>query len=271
MIEIGTAVFFILAISVLFVYRWNRAGYSSILFFNKELDTDSRYDSAEKIRVAQVALGFLYFIVHSLTLLGLKNTLIFFFSSFVISLFLEIVGTNRGLVFGKYSYNHKLCPGPMVGNVPILIAISWTGLIYMALICSMMILDGSIVSKINYEHIFLCSALVTALDLVLDPIAVDEGRWHWHKPGKYYGVPLKNFIGWFFNSAVILITYSILSYPFSNENNFPGYIEFSPGILFVVLPAIASRPCFERDLNKAGAVGIIITLILIFLCGYNFL
>ena len=92
MIEIGTAVFFILAISVLFVYRWSRAGYSSILFFNKELDTDSRYDSAEKIRVAQVALGFLYFIVHSLTLFGLKNTLIFFFSSFLISLFLEIVG-----------------------------------------------------------------------------------------------------------------------------------------------------------------------------------
>ena len=114
MIEIGTAVFFILAISVLFVYRWSRAGYSSILFFIKEIDTDSRDDSAEKIRVAQVALGFLYFIVHSLTLFGLKNTLIFFFSSFVISLFLEIVGTNRGLVFGKYSYNHKLCPGPMV-------------------------------------------------------------------------------------------------------------------------------------------------------------
>ena len=33
MIEIGTAVFFILAISVLFVYRWSRAGYSSILFY----------------------------------------------------------------------------------------------------------------------------------------------------------------------------------------------------------------------------------------------
>ena len=140
----------------------------------------------------------------------------------------------------------------------------------MALICSMMILDASIVSKINYEHIVLCSALVTALDLVLDPIAIDEGRWYWDKPGKYYGVPIKNFIGWFFNSAVILITFSILSYPFSNENNFPAYIEFSPGILFIVLPAIASRPCFERDLNKAGAVGIIITLILIFLCGIIF-
>ena len=55
------------------------------------------------------------------------------------------------------------------------------------------------------------------------------------------------------------------------ENNFREYIEFSPGILFVVLPAIASRPCFERDLSKAGAIGIFITLILIFLCGYNFL
>ena len=155
MIEIGTAVFFILAISVLFVYRWSRAGYSSILFFNKELDTDSRYDSAEKIRVVQVALGFLYFIVHSLSLFGLKNTLIFFLSSFVISLFAEVMGTSRGLLVGKYTYDHKLCPGPMIGNVPIIILISWTGLIYMALICSMMILDGSIVSKINYEHIFL--------------------------------------------------------------------------------------------------------------------
>ena len=271
MIEIGTAIFFILAISVLFVYRWSRAGYSSILFFNKKLDIDSRYDSAEKIRVVQVTLGFLYFIIHSLTLFGLKNTLIFFFSSFTISLALEIIGTNRGLVFGKYSYNPKLCPGPMVGNVPVLIAISWTGLIYMALICSMMILDSSIVGRINYQHILLCSALVTALDLVLDPIAVDEGRWFWDKPGNYYGIPVKNFIGWFFNSTVILITFTLFSSPISNENNFPAYVEFSPGILFIILPAIASRPCYERGLYKAAATGIIITLVLIFQCAYNFL
>jgi uncharacterized membrane protein len=248
-----------------------RAGYKSLLFFNNDLAFDKRYNTAEKIRVVQVCLGFSFFIYHSIIFFGINNTVLFFFSSIIISLFLEIIGTNKGLIFGKYSYEPSLCPGPMIRNVPILIAISWTGLIYMALVCTMIILDGAVVSSINISHIFLSAFLVTILDMVLDPIAVDEGRWSWDTPGKYYGVPIKNFIGWFFNCSLILILFSMISSPHVITNPYVKYIEFSPGILFVILPAIAARPCFERNLNIAGIIGLLFTIILVIMSYHNFI
>jgi putative membrane protein len=248
-----------------------RAGYKSLLFFNNDLDIDNRYKAAEKIRVVQVFLGFSFFIYHSIIFFGLSNTILFFISSFIISLLLEILGTNKGLIFGKYSYEPSLCPGPMIRSVPIFIAISWTGLIYMALVCTMMIIDGTVGSTINLSHILLTALLVTILDLVLDPIAVDEGRWSWDMPGKYYGVPIKNFIGWFFNSILILLLFSMISSSHVITNPYLKYIEFAPGILFVILPAIAARPCFERNLNIAGILGLLFTIILVTMSYHNFI
>ena len=271
MLDIGTVLFFLLSISVLFIYRITRVGYKSLLFFNNDLDVDKRYNKAEKIRVVQVCLGFSFFIYHSIIFFGLNNTVLFFFSSFIISLLLEIIGTNKGLIFGKYSYEPSLCPGPMIRNVPILIAISWTGIIYMALVCTMMIIDGAIVSTINITHILLPALLVTILDLVLDPIAVDESRWSWEMPGKYYGVPIKNFIGWFFNCSLILLLFSMISSTHVITNSYGKYIEFAPGILFVILPAIAARPCFERNLNIAGIIGLLFTIILVIMSYHNFI
>ena len=105
MLDIGTVLFFLLSISVLFVYRMTRAGYKSLLFFNNDLDIDKRYNTAEKLRVVQVCLGFSFFIYHSITFFGLNNTVLFFFSSFIISLLLEIIGTDKGLIFGNIPMN----------------------------------------------------------------------------------------------------------------------------------------------------------------------
>ena len=248
-----------------------RAGYKSLLFFNNDLDFDKRYNKAEKFRVVQVYLGFSFFIYHSIIFFGLNNTVLLFFSSFIISLLFEIIGTNKGLIFGKYTYEPSLCPGPMIKNVPILIAISWTGLIYMALVCTMMIIDGTLGSTINLSHVLMSALFVTILDVVLDPIAVDEGRWSWDTPGKYYGVPIKNFIGWFINCSLILLLFSMISSSHVIANPYVKYIEFAPGILFVILPAIAARPCFERNLNIAGIIGLLFTIILVIMSYHNFI
>ena len=208
---------------------------------------------------------------HSIIFFGIFNTILFFISGTTISLLLEIIGTNKGFLFGKYSYNPELCPGPMIGNVPILIAIAWTGLIYMALVCTMLIFDGHIVSSITIAHILLTSMFITILDLVLDPLAVDEGRWSWDNPGKYYGVPVKNFLGWFFNTAFILLVFSLLASNHTIINTYPNYIIFAPAILFIILPAIAARPCLERNLNIASIIGLLFTSILIIMSYHNFL
>ena len=178
-------------------------------------------------------MGFLFFIFHSVSFMGSWNTVAFFGSSFIISLILEIVGTNKGYVFGKYSYNKTLCPGPFVGNVPILIALSWSGLIYMSLSCSFLILGTDITGVFPYSVIILTSSFITILDVVLDPIAVDEGRWKWDLPGKYYGVPLQNFIGWFFNTTVILLLYNLIAEHDVPVESHSYYVKYAPAFLFI--------------------------------------
>jgi uncharacterized membrane protein len=233
-----------------------------MLYFRDKLEKENNYKKAENIRVIQVFLGFGFFIFHSLIFFGLINTLLFFIVSFFTSLFLEIIGANKGYVFGKYSYEPALCPGPMFGNVPLLIVMAWSGLIYMSLNCSFLLLDMKINSFISLEHLLMTSMFITILDLVLDPIAVNEGRWKWDSPGKYYGVPAQNFVGWFLNTTIILIFFKILSINYSTSDSHPFYVTFAPGLLFICLPIIASRPCFERKLYIAGYIGIFFTFCL---------
>ena len=263
MINYITILFFILCLSVLFIYRIYRSGIKTLIYFEDNLNDKKGYKKAENIRIIQVCLGFSFFIFHSLIFFGLVNTFFFFTVSFLISFFLEFIGANKGYVFGKYSYKTSLCPGPMLGNVPLLIAMAWSGLIYMSLNCSFLLLDGEIKNIISLEYLLMTSMFITILDLVLDPIAVNEGRWKWKEPGKYYGVPVQNFIGWFFNTSVILGVYKLFTTNYSISDAFPFYVTFSPGLLFIFLPLIAARPCFERKLYIPGYIGILFTFSLV--------
>ena len=245
------------------MYRYLRAGSSSVFYSKNIIENDNSYKDAENVRIFQVCMGFLFFIFHSVSFMGFWNTVAFFGSSFIISLALEIIGTNKGYIFGKYSYNKALCPGPFVGNVPVLIALSWSGLIYMSLSCSFLILGIDMTGVFPFGVIILCSLLVTILDVVLDPIAVDEGRWKWDLPGKYYGVPLQNFIGWFFNTTIILLLYNLIAADDVPVETHSYYAKYAPALLFILLPLIAARPCFERQLKSAGFIGISFTIFLI--------
>jgi putative membrane protein len=45
---------------------------------------------------------------------------------------------------------------------------------------------------------------LTAWDLFLDPQMVAEGFWRWTRPGRYRGVPLTNFGGWFAAGVAVM-------------------------------------------------------------------
>jgi uncharacterized membrane protein len=53
-------------------------------------------------------------------------------------------------------------------------------------------------------ELMIASAWMTAIDLLIDPLAVNKlGYWQWMGSGPYYGVPLNNFAGWFLASLII--------------------------------------------------------------------
>ena len=44
--------------------------------------------------------------------------------------------------------------------------------------------------------------VMTAWDLVMDPMMVAGGHWVWEEPGAYFGIPLQNYVGWFLTTFI---------------------------------------------------------------------
>ena len=257
--------FFTLITSVPFLYRFIRIGEIG-WFVNRRSNSkiDKKYKDAEKLRIFQVVLGAIFFVIHGAVCLGLYNILTFLAITFIVSLILEIIGSKKGYIFGgKYHYNKENTPGYLIFGVPILIPVAWFGIIYM---CSnfciyLTEINFPFETLPNYYFILLTAVFVMFLDLVLDPLAVDEKRWSWEYPGIYYGVPFLNFIGW----LMVPISVLLIFHQFSKEldsyiHSFSALFHYSPSILFIALPIIASRPCFERGLRIPGYFGVITSL-----------
>ena len=265
MASILLLLFLILSLTIPFLYRYVRAGRISLLFHKDGFGEDSNYAKAENIRVLQVLVGYSFFIFHGTQFWGLNNAVLFFLLGFIISLSGEIIGSKTGIVFGgRYTYEPKYTSGPMIAGVPLLIPVAWTGIIYMSLNFSTLVTAKDFPESMSIsiiKLIVLASFFTMLLDLILDPIAVDEKRWQWNVPGVYYGVPILNFVSWFGNSLIILVVFAKFHFPVMESPESFLLMKYSPGLLFMLLPAIAARPCFERKLTIPGFLGITVTLV----------
>ena len=108
----------------------------------------------------------------------------------------EFVGSRTGFPFGRYHYTDRL--QPQVGHVPLAIPLAWLMMLPPAWAVASLITGGHGVAFI------LVSALAfTAWDLFLDPQMVGWRLWVWEKPGRYFGIPLINYLGWFLASGIM--------------------------------------------------------------------
>jgi putative membrane protein len=153
-------------------------------------------------------------ILHAAETKGVKKALGFSALSFAISWFVEFIGCNYGWWFGDYEYTTLL--GIAIGNVPLLVVVSWETIIYPS-----HLLADELISKhgrqissrwlLNTSLASLVTALLaTSWDLMTDPIAVTEKWWIWdfgvaYLPEIDNGIPFSNFWGWV--GAVFLISF----------------------------------------------------------------
>ena len=108
----------------------------------------------------------------------------------------EYVAVECGCIFGPYSYTDVLSPRLL--EVPLVMSAAW--MILVAYVKDMLLR----VTWPAWIEITVASLWMTAIDLVIDPVAAGPLRyWSWVETGAYYGIPLSNFIGWFAVSAVI--------------------------------------------------------------------
>ena len=108
----------------------------------------------------------------------------------------EYVGVSYGFLFGRYVYTGTL--QPLLLGVPLVMACAWMILFSYV---KQMLLPFKL-SKLT--EMTISGVWMVAIDLLIDPLAANRlGYWRWIETGAYYGVPARNFLGWFLVSFLI--------------------------------------------------------------------
>ncbi|MCS7009762.1 MAG: carotenoid biosynthesis protein [Anaerolineales bacterium] len=154
--------------------------------------------------------GFAFALSHAVQRRGWKAALVFLAIVFIVSLTFESIGVATGLIYGRYHYTDKLGPR-FLGLVPYLIPVAW----YMMMYASLVIADRLTPSAWSGVGRTLTVAAVaglvmTAWDLVMDPMMVASRHWIWEEGGAYFGIPLQNFFGWWLTTFVSVGCYGWL-------------------------------------------------------------
>ena len=188
----------------------------------------------------------LVFVVwHAVLTKGWKRSLLMFGLSFLIAFTAEALGVNFGLVFGRYFYSDAL--GVQLFGVPFLAALAWEPIVYAAFCITDLLsswLAGSPQAnglRTSLVWLAISGALATtAWDMMIDPIAVQQGWWVWVDGGPYVpyvanGVPIQNFIGWLGVAFVINLIYWLIINQMPQPRRSPYLTGYGPLMLYVSL------------------------------------
>lgn len=143
------------------------------------------------------------------------------FVSIAVTFIAEYVGVKTGALFGAYHYGNVL--GPLALNtVPYLVPLSWFMFMYGGTLITNEVmgwtgenLKGGLTRKTITVITFALvdSFLMTALDMLIDPIWVSRGTWTWTNianlsPGNlYYNIPVQNYFGWLVTSFAVFLPF----------------------------------------------------------------
>ncbi len=109
--------------------------------------------------------------------------------------------------WGRYQYSNKFTP-ILPGGIPLPVVIAWGVLMLISYWVALVVykftlnilgyslpLESLLIHRLQISLI--ASLVAVGGDLIMDPVMVKHGHWSWEKGGKWYGIPLTNFIGWF--------------------------------------------------------------------------
>ena len=162
-----------LNISIAIIWLFHISGLIGIIYSNS-----SWFINATPLNLA---LSFLLVLIN--TEISYK-TVCLVFICFTVGMIAEIIGVNKGFIFGEYSYGSAL--GIKVFGVPVLIGINW---------CILVFTTGFISDKFFqnfWKKILLGIFLMLSFDLVMEPVAPVLDFWTF-KSGL---ASFQNYFGW---------------------------------------------------------------------------
>jgi len=140
-----------------------------------------------------------------------SGIVIFIVICLVVSNILENTSILTGFPFGHYHYTDAL--GPKLFLVPLVIGLAYFSTGYLAWVLST-ILIGDVRRKSSafttFAVPFIASFLMVVWDLCFDPTSSTIQQWWiWEQGGGYFGVPITNYLGWFFTVYVFFQLFAL--------------------------------------------------------------
>ncbi len=180
---------------------------------------------------------------HAWAALGGKRTLAFFGLSAVVSWLFEFVGVWTGAVYGPYHYGAAL--GVTLGGVPAIIPLAWFMMIYPSWQIAGILLGPAggrpwtLVARSS-----IAAMVMTMWDTIMDPGMAASGAWVWERGGPYFGVPLRNYLGWLVTTfAVYLLAGAILRAMRGHRSaSAPRAFRLLPVVIYALLAATYLTP-----------------------------
>lgn len=156
--------------------------------------SDAYRDSFLKLSFMNLALSFVVLLLSRKR--NVKPFYWFLIICFFTGMIAEMIGIHTGILFGEYYYGENL--GAKVNGVPFIIGINW-GILSLG--------ACSVVSRFFNVNlllsVFLSALIMTLLDVLIEPVAIQSDYWHWKTPS----IPLKNYLSWFFISVPLHYLY----------------------------------------------------------------
>jgi uncharacterized membrane protein len=179
---------------------------------------------------------------------GVRTTLLFSILTYIVALVCEWSSVHNGFPFGLYHYldgtrGHEL----WIAGVPFFDSLSFTFLGFASytvalLLCSPLYRRGGDLRILDTwrirraPRVWLMAALfMVMIDMIVDPLSVRGDRWFlgkifWYDPpGPDFGVPISNYLGWYFVAAITIAIFLALDAALNRGAKKPaGVIETLP-------------------------------------------
>jgi uncharacterized membrane protein len=200
---------------------------------------------------------------------GLRTTLLFTVLTYAVAWACELSSVHNGFPFGLYHYIQATRGREVwVAGVPLMDSLSFTFLSFASYTVAMLLstplyrrgfdLRTLDTWKIRRSpRVWLMAALfMVMIDMVTDPLSVLGERWFlgrifWYDPpGPHFGVPISNYLGWYFVAAVTIAIFQWLDRRLNRGGGRPTG----------AMPAVPSRALLGPGLY-AGVVGFVIVML----------
>ncbi len=149
-----------------------------------------------------------------------RSFLFFALIAFSTGMLAEILGVATGMVFGDYHYGKVL--GPMMMGVPWVIGLNWFLCVYAA--------NSLLIDRLSAKQIiFLAPLLLVILDVLIEPVAMRLGFWHWGGDV----VPMQNYLAWYVIAFFLSFVFQQL--PFNKKNAFSATVYTAMFVFFLLV------------------------------------